>query len=298
MKLRRREFFGRAAVAAVGAACFPRVLFGESDGVPTVVVAHGSDIGRMLAAGIERMGGWGSFVRSGKKVVVKPNSAWACGPETGANTSPLLVEQSVRACVEAGAGEVVVPENPCSPARSAFAQSGIEDAVQRGGGRMFAPSGASHFRRVAIPGGVSLKEADVVCDVMDCDCLVNMPVAKSHGGAGLTLSMKNWMGSVKDRGAWHRSDLHDCIAEFSTFLKPSLIILDAVRIMVSGGPRGPGKLVEKNQIVFGIDPVAVDAYAATLFGKQPFEIPYIRRAHDLGVGCGDLDRVKIVHLEA
>ena len=105
------------------------------------------------------------------------------------------------------------------------------------------------------------------------------------------------MGSVRDRGFWHRNNLHQCIADCSTLIKPALIIVDATRIMVSNGPRGPGKLEIANQIIFGTDPVAVDAYAATLFGKDPFKVPYIQIAHDMGIGCGDLSKVDLQHLQ-
>ena len=74
--------------------------------------------------------------------------------------------------------------------------------------------------------------------------------------------------------------------------------MDATRIMVTNGPRGPGRLETPNQILFGTDPVAVDAYAATLFGKEPFSIPYIQIAHDMGIGCGDLAKVDLQHLQA
>jgi uncharacterized protein (DUF362 family) len=149
---------------------------------------------------------------------------------------------------------------------------------------------------VTIPKGISLKEAEVVGDVLDSDCLINMPVAKHHGGAGLTISMKNWMGSVSDRGSWHRNNLHQCIADFSTLVKPNLIVVDATRIMLTNGPRGPGKMAYPDQLIFGTDPVAVDAYAATLFEKQPFSIGYIKKAHEMGTGCGNLDEVRIEHI--
>ncbi len=294
--MRRREFLARAAMTFLGCLCFPRVLVGGGESRSTVVVAHGEDCASALTAGIKQMGGWQAFVKAGMKTVLKPNAAWACGPETGANTSPQLVERCVCECLKAGASEVVVPENPCSPARYSFEKSGIEEAVRRAGGRMYAPSSPGDFRRVEIPLGKSLASADIVRDVVDCACLINMPVAKTHGGTMLTLSMKNWMGSVKDRGAWHRSDLDQCIADMSTFLKPALIIVDAMRIMVSGGPRGPGKLRHPNQLVLGTDPVAVDAYAATVFGKNPFDVRHIRLAHEMGIGCGDLDRVNVVHV--
>ena len=43
--------------------------------------------------------------------------------------------------------------------------------------------------------------------------------------------------------------------------------------------------------------MAVDAYAATLFGMQPFDVPYVQIAHDMGLGCGDLAKVDVQHLE-
>ncbi len=105
------------------------------------------------------------------------------------------------------------------------------------------------------------------------------------------------MGSVKNRKIWHSSNLHQCIADFSTFIKPSLIIIDATHIMTTRGPRGPGKMAFPNQLVFGTDPVAVDAYSATLFDKQPFDIPYIKIAHEMKIGCGDLTRIHVEHVQ-
>ncbi len=299
-RINRRKFITGLVATAVSSVCLPRMTWAESaggGGAATIYVVHGSDPGRMLAAGIARMGGWARFVKPRQSVTLKPNAAWASLPEQGGNTSPVLVECCIQACLHSGAAAVVVPEKSCSPAKDAFERSGISAAVKRAGGRMYSPE-RGHFQRVAIPRGINLKEADVVRDVLEAPCLINMPVAKSHGGATLTLSMKNWMGSVSDRGYWHKHNLHQCIADFSTLIKPSLIIVDALRIMLTNGPQGPGKLAFPNQLIFGTDPVAVDAYAATLFGKQPFDVRYIKMAHDLGVGCGELEKVAIVHVNA
>ena len=101
-----------------------------------------------------------------------------------------------------------------------------------------------------------------------------MPVAKHHGGATLTISMKNWMGAVDNntRRSWHRDGLHQCIADFSTYLKPHLVIVDATRIMLDHGPQGPGKLAHPHEIIFSTDPAAADAYAGSVEKK-------IGRAH-------------------
>ncbi|MDO9542373.1 MAG: DUF362 domain-containing protein [Kiritimatiellia bacterium] len=297
-RITRRQFIARALAGAAGIICLPKVIQAQtikSSSAIKLCVVHGKNIASMLSAGIAKMGGWKSFIKTNGRVVLKVNAAWASLPAEGGNTNPVLVEEGIRQCRAAGAGEVLLPEKPCSPAKEAFGRSGIGEVAARAGGKLYSPT-ARHFRKVAVPKGVSLKEVEVVGDVLDADCLINMPVAKTHGSSVLTISMKNWMGSVKDRGFWHRNNLHQCIADFSTVVKPKLIIVDATRILLANGPQGPGKMAYPDQLIFGTDPVAVDAYAATLFEKQPFSIGYIKKAHDMGIGCGDLSQVKIEHI--
>ena len=294
----RRDFLKTAAATAAALAFAPRRLFAEAAApAARVVVAHGTDVPRMLAAGIAAVGGWGAFVKPGQKATLKPNAGWASTPEQGANTHPQLVEEAIRACRAAGASEVVLPENPCSPAARSFAMSGIAAAAKNAGGKLYEPDEEKDYVEAAVPRGQILQQVAVVRDVLETGCLINMPVAKTHRGATLTIGLKNWMGSVRDRGFWHRSGLHQCIADFATLVKARLTIVDATRIMVTNGPRGPGELKTPHQLVFGTDPVAVDAYAATLFGLQPFAVPYIQLAHEMGVGYGDLAKVDVQHLE-
>ncbi len=293
--MKRREFLKTAAAASVTGFLAPR-LIAESAAAPEAVlwVVKGADIPAMLEKGMALAGGWGAYVKKGGRVTLKPNAAWASTPEQGGNTHPNLVRAFCAGAFKAGAASVVLPEISCAPSRETFPMSGIEAAAKETGARLYQPQKESEFRKIEIPKGTAIKEALVPVDVLDCDCLVNMPVAKTHGGAILTLSMKNWMGSDKNRNAWHRKNLHACIADFSTVIKPTLVIIDAIRILTTNGPRGPGKLEYPQMIILGRDPVACDAYAATLFGKKPFDILHIRMAHDLGVGCGDLARVKVV----
>ncbi len=292
----RRTFLKTSAAAATAACWTPRLLANESGS--RVIVVHGKDITRMLARGIERFGGWEAFVVRGEKATLKANVAWASTPEQGGNTTPSLVAACVENCLAAGAADVVVPENPCSHPDEAFMISGIGQAVREAGGRMLALHDDRYFKTVNLPEAVTLKTAQIARDVLETACLINLPVAKHHSGAMLTLSMKNWMGSVKDRNFFHRNGLHQCIADCSTLIKPHLVIMDATRIMLDRGPRGPGTLDYPDQLIFSRDPVAADAYAATLFKKAPFDIPHIQLAHNMKIGCAVLDTIDIVHLEA
>ena len=120
-----------------------------------------------------------------------------------------------------------------------------------------------------------------------------MPIAKSHRTATLTLGMKNHMGAIKNRWFFHRTDLHQCIADLSTVLQPDLIVVDATRLMVTNGPKGPGEVHIEDKVIVGTDQVAVDSYAATLFGYKGEEIRHIAGAYEFGLGEINLEKVNI-----
>lgn len=294
--LGRRAFLKTGATAAVAAAVASAQA---EEPVATIVVVHGTDIPKMIAAGIAKMGGWEKFIKPGAKVALKPNLAWKSTPEQGGNTHPDIVRAVVLAAEAAKAKQVLIPENTCQPEKETFPTSGILEALKGTTAKLFRPKRADYVA-VEVPKGKLCRSAKVARDLVEADCLINMPVAKHHGGATLTISMKNWMGAVDNatRRSWHRDGLHQCIADFSTFLKPSLVIVDATRIMLDHGPQGPGKLAHPHEIIFATDPAAADAYATTLFGKKPEDVPHIRLAGELGVGCVDLKKIKVERIEA
>lgn len=125
-----------------------------------------------------------------------------------------------------------------------------------------------------------------------------MPVAKHHAATKLTICMKNWMGSVRDRGYWHRNDLHQCIADFSTFMHPNWSIVDATRTMMSRGPQGPTRdLKHPELLVVCPDQVAADSVAAALFHDNPQTVRYLKIAHEMGIGTVDHKNMNIHQVE-
>jgi uncharacterized protein (DUF362 family) len=106
--------------------------------------------------------------------------------------------------------------------------------------------------------------------------------------------MKNLMGLVLDRGAIHQQ-LGQRIADLASLFRPTLTVVDAVRILKANGPSG-GNLddVQKlDTIIASPDIVAADSYATTLFGLQSEEIAYIAAAVKMGLGSSDLKSLKI-----
>ena len=292
----QRRTFIKSASAAMAAATIAPAIAAETQ--PMVVVAHGTDLARMVEAGIARLGGWEKFFRPGAKVAIKPNLAWKSTPEQGGNTHPDILRAVVLAAESHKVKQVTIPENTCQPEKETFKTSGAIEALKGTKANLYRPK-ASDYKEVDIPKGKICTKAMVPQDILDADCVINMPVAKHHGGATLSISMKNWMGSVDNssRRGWHRKGLHQCIADFSTFLKPSLIIIDATRIMLNKGPQGPGDLAHPHEIIFSTDPVAADTYAASLFGKSPSDVPHIKIAAEMGIGCADLTKVNVVRVE-
>lgn len=298
--IKRRTFLKAGAAVACASIAPAGAVADAKDEKPAarIVVVHGEDIAKMVEAGMAKMGGWDKFIKPGAKVALKPNLAWNSTPEQGGNTHPDILRAVILAAQKCKAKQILIPENTCQPEKMTFRASGALEAVKDTEAKLFRPK-PTDYKSVDVPKGKICTEAKVERDLMEADCLINMPVAKHHSGATLTLSMKNWMGAVDNgtRRAWHRNGLHQCIADLSTFLKPHLVVIDATRILLEHGPQGPGKLAHPHEIIFATDPVAADTYAASLFKKTPDDVPHIKIASEMGVGCCDLKKIKIERVE-
>jgi uncharacterized protein (DUF362 family) len=270
---------------------------GRAAALPYMTVVHGTPIDVNVKTAIAKLGGMRRFVGNGDDVIIKPNICAARAPQFAATTNPVVVATLVRLARGAGAARVRVMDNPISPSPTCYSVSGIASAVRAAGGSMHVMSG-SRYKTYDIPGG-KLKRQPVYRDMVECDVLINVPIAKQHGSTGLTLAGKNVMGCTSDRGRMHNLGLSRTIAEMNAFLKPNLTVLDAVRILVRNGPSG-GSLsdVHRKDIVIACkDWVATDAYATRLFGKSPGFVPYIAAAAKMGLGRSDLSGLDIKKYE-
>ena len=162
----------------------------------------------------------------------------------------------------------------------------------------------SYYRDISLPHGKILKNAKVHRAILDSDVWINVPVLKHHGGANLTISMKNLMGIVWDRGAFHRDDLQQCIADICTLQKkPALNVVDAYRVMKTNGPRGQSAddVVLAKGLFVSPDIVAVDT-AATKFFNQIREMPmesvgHLANGQALNIGTTDLDKLNVKRIK-
>lgn len=294
----RRDFL--KLTVAGGAALMLPVPLMAAPHASDVWVIHSTDPEAMMGTCLDVIRQNGGLGGKAGKLALKVNAAWARTPKQGANTHPVLVETFLKGARKLGMSTLDVPEHPCNRAAQAFERSGISSAVKEAGGTMYDMKSENKlFREVQIPKGKKLKTAKVTQHFLEADVIVNMPVAKHHGGATLSMAMKNWMGAVEDRRFWHRNDLHQCIADFSSFMRPHWTVVDATRCMLDRGPQGPAKnMKHPNLLIVSKDQIAADAYATMLFDKKPEDIGYLKAAGAMKLGMIDLDAMAIHKIEA
>lgn len=263
-----------------------------------VSVAKGENYTALVAKVLEPLGGMSRFVKPGDRVVVKPNIGWDRRPEQAANTHPLVVKAVVAQALLAGAKKVQVFDRTCNEQRRCYANSGIEQAIRElnDDRAIIEHIDQRKFVPVEIAKGKTLTRWEIYKDALDCDCYINLPVAKHHGLSRLTLGLKNSMGVIGgNRGSLHH-DLGQSLADLATVIRPKLTLIDATRILLDNGPQG-GNLDDVRRmdtLIAAVDPVAADAYATTLFDLQPDAIASTVAAHRLGLGEMALERIKVV----
>ncbi|MBC8207208.1 MAG: DUF362 domain-containing protein [Kiritimatiellales bacterium] len=283
--LSRRNFIkiGTAGSALLAAA--PAALSAASKEKTDVWVFEGANNRALMEACMKTIFENGGFGPNAKKVALKVNAAWDRTPEQAANTHPELVDVFLEKALESGV-TVVIPELPCQRAEKTFVNSGLQAVADKYKVKMIdLKNEKDAFVDVEIPNGKTLKKERIPRDFLEADAIVNMPIAKHHGGGTLTICMKNWMGTAEGRKFWHAKGLHQCIADFSSFMKPTWAIVDATSCMTSQGPQGPSEdMIYPQQVILSKDQVAADSVAALLFHDSPYAVKYLEIARDMGIG--------------
>jgi uncharacterized protein (DUF362 family) len=238
----------------------------------------------LVLRALEAMGGMGRFVSKGDVVVIKPNIGWDRLPIHAANTNPDVVAAVAKAAFDAGAHRVVVADGSCNEPNRCFLRSGIWNKAYAVGAEIVLP--AEHLYRTMRLKGDVLDEWPVFTTLVNADKVINVPVAKHHNLAKFTAAMKNWYGVLGGRRNRLHQNIDTSIADLATFMRPSLTIVDATRVLLRNGPQGGNidDTRELHTVVASIDQVAADAYCSTLIGQHRDNLPYLKLAHERGIG--------------
>jgi hypothetical protein len=136
--------------------------------------------------------------------------------------------------------------------------------------------------------------------VAGANCFVGNSVIihNTHGHSVTTGAIKNAFGGLlKEVRHYAHEFIHEVLVDLLYMqreLHPSVFaVMDGT---VVGDGAGPRTMIprEGNLILASADSVAIDAIAARLMGFDPLAIPYLRMAHERGLGVADPRKIELV----
>ncbi len=268
---------------------------------PTVALTRCSDYSRpqiseAVARQFELLGGLEKFVTRGDTVLLKPNFIAPKPPSCATVTDPAVIIETAGLLKDFGAKPFVGD----SPAWSnIFACARVLD-LQKPLKKLSVPikqlNKPKKCRIEALNTSVSISSI-----ALDADVIINLPKFKSHQQIVATFAVKNMFGCVsgKRKTFWHflkgktAYDFCEFLIEIFKFLNPALTIIDGVVAMDSQGPIS-GRARDLGWLIGSTEPIAAETICCKLVNLEPQDIPIITTAEQMGLGCSDTEKIKIL----
>jgi len=253
-----------------------------------------------VAALVGSLGGIQSFVRSGQRVLIKPNMLSARSPDQGVTTHPAVLEAVIMLVKSAGC-EVLVGDSPSGAVKGLdrfWRETGFADVCRRQGAALVSfEAGGSAIRTV------NGSRYHIAKAVLEADAVINLPKMKTHGFTLYTGAVKNLFGTLPgfQKVNYHKRFPHP--AEFSEKLvdiyeciEPVLTIMDGITAMEGHGP-ATGNLLPANLLLAADNGIALDAVAAGIMGFKRDEVDVLRIAGERCAAAVDFAEMEITMLD-
>jgi uncharacterized protein (DUF362 family) len=251
--------------------------------------------GEIASVMFESLAPFGLQVKD-KSVLLKPNLV-GLDPQGFINTHPTVIAAARECFLRMGASQVLVGDGPALDRDTEAILESVRLREHLGPLRnVFVDLNLDEVQKVTFPTRASrLRELYLPKTYMGVDFVVSMAKLKTHHWAGVTLSMKNLFGIVP--GAcygWPKNVLHwagidRAILDINAAARPDFAIVDGIVGMEGNGPT-QGQSKASGVLVFGNDPVAVDATCCRVMGLKPERVKYLEQA---GTLLGHLQADKI-----
>ncbi|MFQ5892258.1 MAG: DUF362 domain-containing protein, partial [Candidatus Methanofastidiosia archaeon] len=152
-------------------------------------------------------------------------------------------------------------------------------------------------------GGNYLKKIGISKEFFSFDKVVYTCCLKTHFLADFTMSLKLLVGFTRpsDRRMLHLRKLREKIVDLNTLIHPDLILLDARKCFITGGP-AKGEVRVPNLILACGDRIALDvegikiikSFPGSNLKKDPWEYTQIRRALELSLGVSSEEEYEVL----
>lgn len=225
-----------------------------------------------------------------KRIAIKPNLVSPTEASFGATTHPEIVEGILEYLKTEGFSKVVMMEGSWVGDRTS-------DACEVCGYRELSERFQVPFIDTQKEKGFSRDcagmELNLCACVKDVDFLINVPVLKGHCQTKITCALKNLKGLIpnKEKRRFHSMGLHKPIAHLAAGIPQDFILVD--NICGDLDFEDGGNPVVMNRILAGRDPVLIDAYVCHMMHYETEQVPYVKMAEELGVGCADIKKADI-----
>jgi uncharacterized protein (DUF362 family) len=272
------------------------------DGISLVSkLHHDDDLSRSVNGAVSAIGGFDKVIEPGDEVLLKPNFNTEDPPP--GSSDPEFVQAVIQLVYRHGAGKVLVGDSSTMlrSSHTILDNLGMHRVVEDAGAELLSfddgewvqvETGGAYLRRVALAkAGLEAAKVVYLCCV------------KTHNLADFSMSLKLAMGFVRprDRIGMHVRRLKEKLVDLNLAIAPDLIIMDGRRCFISGGP-STGELREPNLILASGDRIAIDVEALKVIQSypendlkaDPWELPMIRRAVDLGLGAASEADYRVV----
>lgn len=242
-------------------------------------------------------------IPDGGTVLLKPNLLSASkGPDQPVNTHPSIVRAMALYLMEKRNCRVWVGDSCNSLSGSstaeAFRRMGLDVMAEELGLRLI-DFNSDRTSVLQIPRASLWREVRVASSVLEADLLVTLAKMKTHALSGLTLSVKNLVGTVQggEKRRMHAiapgpDAFAEVVVDLYGLLRPGLALIDAVTAMEGDGPAG-GDAVQVGLLLASADPVAADAVATKIAGMEPEENPVLLKAGERGLGVAQVSDIRI-----
>ncbi len=301
--MNRRDFLKISASTALYNLLPFKLSFADTL-MPTVWEAEGSPADTIKAL-FSALGGIENFIfkeLTKATVLIKPNICLPHQAEMGTTTSPAVVEALCDYLLNNGLRRIIITDHTLQKTSNFKNIELMKLEEKYKGVKLSLANQQRQFHPVQVNGKV-LKRTEVLKMLSRADMLINLPTAKHHSATNVSLAIKNLMGLIWDRAEFHtRLDLSQAIADLAQNIRPSLNIVDASRVLLNGGPTGPGPVIEENRLFAGLDILALDAVVTSRynFGGKSLtakEVPHLWAAYQNGLGEADTSKIHIEKLD-
>ncbi len=228
----------------------------------------------------------GLRIKTGTRVLIKPNFLAPARPERAMTTHPLVVRVVAEVVLEHG-GRVLIADSP---------GMGSFDRLLRDGGYSDALKGLDvelhpFTESVVVDIGEPFGRIEIAREAIEAEVVVNLPKLKTHAQMLLTLGVKNLFGCIVGlkKPEWHMRSGVDrqlfarLLIQIHQAVNPALTLVDGIVGMEGHGPGRSGTPRRFGVLVGSASATAVDAAICRFLGLPPEQLPTHRAAAELGL---------------